>query len=340
MRREIISAVLLAVLCIVPAYSQMTLVQCMPANGAEHVPLSDTLSWIFSEPLDTLARWNRPGGCTAVAIFDPYTAFEVTDHQFSHDLRVMAIMANLQPNTDYVWAFSNARSTTGDSLTLPAFGNFTTAASHGPYTVSGSVNYSGSTDGVIVVLFSSDPRNEQVIPTAKSVVVLSNQSTAYTLPYVRDGMYWPVALRDNNMNGLIDGPSDEAGSYDANDDGYPDSIVVSGGSLTGIDLNLHGMSAHASHDLLPLPRSVSLSQNYPNPFNPTTDIEFVLPRAQTVRLSVFDILGHEIAVLASGMVSAGTHTVKFDGAPVPAGIYFYRLQAGTQSFTQKMLLVK
>jgi hypothetical protein len=336
MQRVFVSVLLLTVCCIMPAYSQMSLVQCMPANGAEQVPLSDTLSWIFSEPLDTLAHWNT-GGCTAVAIFDPWEAMEVTGHRFSDDLRVMAIMVNLQPNTDYVWAFTNARSTSGDSLVIPAAGHFTTAASHGSYAVSGQLLYSGSTDGVIATLFDGNPAGGTV-PTAKAAVVLSNGSPDFTLSDVRDGVYWPIAVRDNNMDGIIDPYGDEAGSYDPNHDGMPDSIVVNGSSLTGIDLNLHGPSASPLRN--PQPRSISLSQNFPNPFNPTTEIEFSLSRTEQVRLAVFDILGREVAVLGTGQMSAGLHRVQFDGANLPAGIYFYRLEAGAQSFTRKMMLLK
>lgn len=89
-----------------------------------------------------------------------------------------------------------------------------------------------------------------------------------------------------------------------------------------------------------LPEEITLSQNYPNPFNPTTAIRFSLPRAQEVRLAVYDVLGRQVAVLASGMQMAGTHEVQIDASTWSSGTYFYRLDAGGAAITRPMLLVK
>ena len=58
-----------------------------------------------------------------------------------------------------------------------------------------------------------------------------------------------------------------------------------------------------------VPSTYSLAQNYPNPFNPVTQISFALPEAQQVRVTVFDMLGRVVKVLADEHKSAGTHTV-------------------------------
>lgn len=89
-----------------------------------------------------------------------------------------------------------------------------------------------------------------------------------------------------------------------------------------------------------LPRRFELSQNYPNPFNPTTTISFQIPKAEQVKLSVFDLLGNEVATLVNGKVSAGTHQVVFDGSNLGSGIYYYRLTAGDFTATRKLLLLK
>ncbi len=83
-----------------------------------------------------------------------------------------------------------------------------------------------------------------------------------------------------------------------------------------------------------------LSQNYPNPFNPSTTIKFELPRASQVNLSVYDILGREVAVLANERRDAGVHEVKFDGTGLSSGVYFYRLTADDFLQTRKLLLLK
>jgi hypothetical protein len=83
-----------------------------------------------------------------------------------------------------------------------------------------------------------------------------------------------------------------------------------------------------------------LLQCYPNPFNPSTNIEFYLPKAEFVKLSIFDILGREIAVLVDENVQAGKHRVTFDAINLPAGVYFYRMQAGKFQETRKIILLK
>jgi hypothetical protein len=89
-----------------------------------------------------------------------------------------------------------------------------------------------------------------------------------------------------------------------------------------------------------LPVTIELGQNYPNPFNPTTTIRYALPEAAQVRLSVFNLLGQEVAVLVNGMRPAGISTVNFDASNLSSGVYIYRLTDGAQTITRKLLLVK
>ena len=89
-----------------------------------------------------------------------------------------------------------------------------------------------------------------------------------------------------------------------------------------------------------VPRTTALLQNYPNPFNPATVIEFQLHHAGEVSLRVYDVLGREVAVLASGTLSAGSYRVPFDARQLASGIYYYRLVAGSFAESKRMLLVK
>ena len=89
-----------------------------------------------------------------------------------------------------------------------------------------------------------------------------------------------------------------------------------------------------------LPTEVALWGNYPNPFNPETTIRYALPQAGNVRLAVYDLLGHEVAVLVDGLQPAGRHTVRFGASDLPSGSYVYRLQAGDKIVTRSMMLVK
>lgn len=92
-----------------------------------------------------------------------------------------------------------------------------------------------------------------------------------------------------------------------------------------------------------LPTEYSLSQNYPNPFNPGTVITFTIPassKQEIVTLKVYTMLGQEIATIVRGATAVGTHSVQFNGAGRPSGIYFYTLTAGNYSETKKMILAK
>ncbi|NUO79014.1 T9SS type A sorting domain-containing protein [candidate division KSB1 bacterium] len=88
-----------------------------------------------------------------------------------------------------------------------------------------------------------------------------------------------------------------------------------------------------------------LQQNYPNPFNPSTQVRFTLPRASKVRMRVFDAMGREVAQLLNGALAAGPHTLLWNGQNeagelVRSGVYFLRLEAGSEVAVRKMAVVR
>jgi len=94
-----------------------------------------------------------------------------------------------------------------------------------------------------------------------------------------------------------------------------------------------------------IPVLFELLQNYPNPFNPVTNIRFSIPplegdRGRIIRFSIYDILGHEITVIANKQLKTGNYEFKWDGTNYPSGIYFYKLTEGRYSETKKMILMK
>ncbi len=94
-----------------------------------------------------------------------------------------------------------------------------------------------------------------------------------------------------------------------------------------------------------LPGGFELYSNYPNPFNPTTQIPFQLAKSGIVSLQVFTITGQRVATVFNGKLPAGRHTMNWNGMDksgnmVASGIYFYRLTAGNESRTRKMILVR
>jgi len=87
-------------------------------------------------------------------------------------------------------------------------------------------------------------------------------------------------------------------------------------------------------------KTFSLSQNYPNPFNPSTTIEFGVPFAGNVSITVYNVLGKEVATLVNKELPAGNHAVNFDASTLTSGIYFYRLKVGNFVETKRMMLLK
>jgi hypothetical protein len=92
------------------------------------------------------------------------------------------------------------------------------------------------------------------------------------------------------------------------------------------------------------PLAIQLDQNVPNPFNPTTVIGFSVGTQDLAslhtRLTVYDILGRQVAVLVDGAMPAGSHHVTFDGSNLPSGVYLYRLESGGKNLQRKFTLIK
>ncbi|MCX6122883.1 MAG: carbohydrate-binding protein [Ignavibacteriales bacterium] len=96
------------------------------------------------------------------------------------------------------------------------------------------------------------------------------------------------------------------------------------------------------------PGKFQLNQNFPNPFNPTTTIGYQLMANSSVRITVCDLLGREVAVLVNQEQSAGSHSIEWDATKYSSGVYFYRLQAHEKSGgqigsfidTKKLVIVK
>ncbi|KAA0259953.1 MAG: T9SS C-terminal target domain-containing protein, partial [Chlorobiota bacterium] len=88
------------------------------------------------------------------------------------------------------------------------------------------------------------------------------------------------------------------------------------------------------------PDRFALAQNYPNPFNPSTTIKYAIEKPGFVSLRIYDMLGREVANLVNQDQSAGVYTVKFDATQLASGIYFYKLESGSNSLINKMMLVK
>ncbi|MCK4549297.1 MAG: T9SS type A sorting domain-containing protein [Candidatus Krumholzibacteria bacterium] len=111
---------------------------------------------------------------------------------------------------------------------------------------------------------------------------------------------------------------------------------------------IDGDGVHTLFETEPLglpPLPFALHQNRPNPFNPSTEIIFSLPRPSEVILYIYDISGKRVRRLLEERRQAGRHSARWNGlddrgSPVVSGVYFYRLKAGKESESRKMILLR
>lgn len=101
------------------------------------------------------------------------------------------------------------------------------------------------------------------------------------------------------------------------------------------------------HGDIAIPVNFSLNQNYPNPFNPKTNISYQLGKPSFVTITIYDILGNEMAVLVNGIQRDGSYNIEFNSGNLASGTYFYYFQAmDTEQInvlyenTGKMILIK
>jgi hypothetical protein len=168
------------------------------------------------------------------------------------------------------------------------------------------------------------------------------------------------------LNVSIDGGGSWTNVWEANNDGndwmwreitvdlsafanQPNVIIAwqyvgNDGDMVGIDnVKLTYGIVGVNDDSQPI--GFELKQNYPNPFNPSTLISFTIPstaggNVTNVSLTVYDVLGKQIATLLNENIPAGSYSIKFNASSLTSGTYFYRLKAGNNIQTKKMILIK
>ena len=89
-----------------------------------------------------------------------------------------------------------------------------------------------------------------------------------------------------------------------------------------------------------MPSELTLSKAYPNPFNPSTSMNIYVPADGIVSLSVYNVMGQEVATLHSGNMSAGNHTVTWNASNMTSGMYFVRAESQAGVAVQKVMLMK
>ena len=154
-----------------------------------------------------------------------------------------------------------------------------------------------------------------------------------------DSANWPPGIKYDPNNTGVYIPS--LGVHEHWDNAFHKEYSRNLGTGLGIELiDIEQSSSEGVEDRGEHPENFRLYQNYPNPFNPSTAISYQLPVNSFVVLRVFDILGREVATLLNEQQRAGNHSVQFNAATLPSGVYFYRLEAGAYYDAKKLLLLK
>lgn len=207
--------------------AQFAVVSTVPTNNAKNVPLTTTISITFSEEVDTNSiRGNE-------TFFSNIDSVVSSGH--SEDLKTVFSTVVLKPNTSYFVAFIYLKAKSGATITVPQVFYFTTGSDFPPYSVSGTVS-SGTTgispEGAIVGLASENVfEGEREGPPPFVGWTNVNNDGTFSVPYVPNGTYWLIAVKDANHDGSIDpGKGDDAIAF------TEDSIVVNNASVTNIGL--------------------------------------------------------------------------------------------------------
>jgi len=153
-------------------------------------------------------------------------------------------------------------------------------------------------------------------------------------------------LTNNNGDSLIDlGEKDSAFVTTNYPDGdyriYAEAQDEYGNStIDSMDVKFRNGIVGISDEENPVAVQFDLEQNYPNPFNSSTRIYYSVGKPGVISLKVYDVLGREVRVLASGFKKSGNYSAHWDAKDYPSGIYIYRLQTAGFTEARKMLLVE
>ena len=90
----------------------------------------------------------------------------------------------------------------------------------------------------------------------------------------------------------------------------------------------------------PIPLEFALNQAYPNPFNPVTRIQFGIPVDTKISINVYNMQGRFDETLIDRNMLAGYHSIIWNASSYSSGVYFIKMQAGSNIRTQKLMLVK
>ena len=247
-------------------------------------------------------------------------------------------------------------------------------ANHMSMTFKGSFSMDDDINGTMVTLnpdTNAYGQLKMILTVTDDHGETASDSTIITVIPVNDA---PTATFDFEQGGNDDGNNVVTFTSTSNDDADPNGFLVSyfwnfGDGTTSTEANPTkeytfsqefeveltvtdnqgatsttkspvNVTVVTSSELENLPTEFTLNQNYPNPFNPTTVINYDIPEATNVVLTVYNMLGQKMTTLVNENKSAGRYSINFDATLFSSGVYIYRLEAGQFVSTKKMMLIK
>ena len=244
------------------------------------------------------------------------------------------------PGTYYSWMNSVDVTYNGDFIACGTL-NFLTSSSYDGKikvfkTASGSTplwTYTGCGDNVVCVSFSKSGN----ILAAASYGALSHTTNDFYLFKTFTGNT-PIFTINTPGSLFWCSTSGDGKTVVTSGKAVHARIMGSGGLLYNVSVDTLLTSVSNNQNINPA--DYKLHQNYPNPFNPVTIIKYELPEKNFISLKIYNSLGKSVSTLVNKIQNKGSYEIKFNGANLTTGIYFYQLETGTTILTKKMILLK
>lgn len=172
---------------------------------------------------------------------------------------------------------------------------------------------------------------------ATSVNQYPVQILAYTLGHEGN----QLSFRALNENGVVSEINPVVTCYDRNSGEKSKKLLIAGDIEYAV-MEIEEKNTNSSNEL---PVLVNEVKCYPNPFNPNTQITFTLTSSSEVNIEIFNIKGQLVKNLFKGNLPSGKHFVRWNGNDLnnhtlSSGVYFYKLKAGNNVITNKVMLLK
>ena len=282
-----------------------------PANGATNQPMTVTLSWNASSGASTYRLQVSTNSNFSTTVYDNANLTSTSQSvgplatSTTHYWHVSASNSAGTSAYSSIWSFTTNNGGPLFSVT-PTSINFGTVIVVSSKKDSVTVTNSGGSTLSITSIVSSKS-NFTVSPTSASVPPGGSQKVYVTFKPTKKTSYTASITFTHNAPGS------------------PGTVSVSGSGASA-----PRGKATAKVLASEIPDEIELRQNYPNPFNPSTVIEYAVPEESFVTLTVFNIIGQEVATLVSEAVPSGYHSSPWTatsagGVALPSGMYLYRL---------------